>query len=495
MTVTQRPARTRTRQTGRGAAVRSALTAWLSRPLASFHLLLAVFGLLTVIGLVMVLSASAVVDIEKGSFSAVGKPLLFAAIGIGAFYLGLRLPLRQLRQLSPAFLLISIALLALVLTPLGRGVPGREHSWFIIGPMSFQPVEVAKVALALWGAHVLVTKRALVSQYRHLLVPVVPVSLVLFALVMLQPDLGSTVSMGLVLVALLWFVGAPMRLFAAFMTAALAAVAMLSISADYRLKRVLAFINPSADPTGANHQLNQALYALADGGLFGKGLGQGPSKFNYLPNVQNDFIFALIGEELGFVGAMVVLGLYAMLAVVGLRIAARNTDPWIRLVAATLTVWLVGQAAINVGYVIGLLPVTGITLPLISAGGTSTVVTMLVFGVLANCARNEPDSVAALRSLGPGRVGGLLRLPAPEPYRPAVKRRPGRPSTPPRGAGRGGAGRGGGGATAPAPEERRRAHRSAPPTEYRRRSAWRSGQDRTVRGPGGHGRTAEGGRR
>lgn len=487
MTVKERPSRQR--QVSRIAALRTGLTAWLSRPLASFHLLLAVFGLLTAIGLVMVLSASAVVDIKLGSFSAIGKPLLFAAIGICAFYLGLRLPLRTIRQLSPMFLLISIALLALVLTPLGSGVDGREHSWFKIGPMSFQPVEVAKVALALWGAHVLVTKRALVSQYRHLLVPVVPVSLVLFTLVMLQPDLGSTVSMGLVLVALLWFVGAPMRLFVVFLTAALAAVVVLSVGAAYRLERVLAFINPSSDPTGANHQLNQALYALADGGLFGKGLGQGPSKFDYLPNVQNDFIFALIGEELGFVGAVVVLGLFGMLAVVGLRIAARNTDPWIRLVTATLTVWLVGQAAINVGYVIGLLPVTGITLPLISAGGTSTVVTMMVFGVLANCARNEPDAVAALRSLGPGKVGGLLKLPAPEPYRQAAKRRPVRPSTPPRGRGSGT------GAAMPSPEDRRRVHRSAPPTEYRRRSAWRSGQDRSVRGPGGHGRTAEGGRR
>jgi cell division protein FtsW len=243
----------------------------------------------------------------------------------------------------------------------------------------------------------------------------------------------------------------------------------------------MVFFNPGADPQGAGQQPLQALYALADGGLFGRGLGQGPSKFNYLSNVQNDFIFALIGEELGFIGALVVLGLFAVLAVVGLRIAARNTDPWIRLVASALTAWVVGQAAINIGYVIGLLPVTGITLPLISAGGTSIVITMMVFGVLANCARNEPDAVAALRSLGPGRVGGLLRLPAPEPYRPPARRKPVRPSTPPRGAGRSGGSR----AAAPSPEERRRVHRSAPPTEYRRRSAWRSG----------HGRSTEGGRR
>ena len=485
----------RKRAVGRMTALRNALTAWLSRPLASFHLLLAVFGLLTAIGLVMVLSASAVVDVDQSWFNSIGKPFLFASVGLVVFYLSLRLPLRMIRQLSPSFLLLSIALLALVLTPLGRGANGREHAWFAIGSMSFQPVEVAKVALALWGAHVLVTKRALVSQYRHLLVPVVPVSLVMFTLVMLQPDLGSTVTLGLVLLALLWYIGAPIRLFTVILGAAVAAVLVLSVGTGYRNTRLLTYLNPDADPSGASHQVIQALYALADGGLFGRGLGQGSAKYDYLPQVQNDFIFALIGQELGFVGAVVVLGLYGMLAVVGLRIAARNTDPWIRLVAATLTVWIVGQAMINVGYVIGLLPVTGITLPLISAGGTSTVVTMMAFGLLANCARNEPDSVAALRSLGPGRVGGLLRLPAPEPYRPGVRRKPVRPSTPPRGGGRGGAGRGRTGATMPAPGERRRVQRSAASTERRRRGVRDTGKKQSARGLGGTGRKTGGGRR
>ena len=473
----ERPARRTRRVTG----LRQGLTAWLGRPLASFHLLLAVFGLLAVIGLVMVLSASAVQDAQKTTLSSFGKPMLLDTLGLIGFYLGLRVPMRWLRQISPTLLLIAAGLLALVLTPLGSGANGREHSWFTLGPLSFQPVELAKVALALWGAHVLVTKRALLSQYRHLLVPLVPVSMVLFALIMLQPDLGSTVSLGIVLLALLWYVGAPMRLFAVVLGSAVAAVIVVSIGSGYRNTRLTGFLNPGADPQGTGAQALQALYALADGGLFGRGLGQGPSKFNYLPNVQNDFIFALIGEELGFIGALVVLGLFGMLAVVGLRIATRNTDPWIRLVAASLTAWVVGQAAINIGYVIGLLPVTGITLPLISAGGTSIVVTMMAFGILANCARNEPDAVAALRSLGPGRVGGLLRLPAPEPYRPPVRRKPVRPSTPPRGSARTGGSR----AAAPSPEERRRVHRSAPPTEYRRRSAWQSG----------HGRSTEGGRR
>ncbi len=177
-------------------------------------------------------------------------------------------------------------------------------------------------------------KRGLLHQYRHLLVPVVPAALVMFALVMLQPDLGGTVTLGVVLIALLWFAGAQLRLFGALALGGLAGVVVLAIGTDYRLSRVLSFLSPENDPSGAAYQANQALYALADGGLFGKGLGQGPSKWQYLPNVHNDFIFALIGEELGFVGCALVLGLFGMLAVVGMRVATRNIDPWIRLVAA-----------------------------------------------------------------------------------------------------------------------------------------------------------------
>ena len=478
MSTVAKKSKRKTPRTGgsRIAAVRTALTAWLGRPLASFHLILAVFSLLTAIGLVMVLSASSVQTYtdNQSSYAVFGKQLIFTAVGLLLFWIGLRTPLRRIRQLSPIGVVVSIMLLALVLTPLGRGANGREHAWFVVGSLSFQPVEAAKLGLALWGAHVLVTKRALLNQYRHLFVPVVPVALVMFALVMLQPDLGSTLALAVILFALLWFVGAPLRLFAVILAAAVVAIIPLSIGASYRSDRWKAFLNPDADPLGLGAQSKQALYALADGGLFGRGLGQGAAKWGYLPNVQSDFIFALIGEELGFVGAILVLGLFAALAIVGLRTAARNTDPWIRLTAATITAWLVGQATINIGQVVGLFPVTGIPLPLISAGGTSAVITMLSLGILANCARNEPASVAALRSLGPGRVGGLLRLPAPEPYRSPGKRRPVRPSTPPRSGARAdeAAGRG---AAMPLAGERRRAHRSAPPTEYRRRSAWRDG--------------------
>lgn len=454
----------------KAVALRTALTAWLARPLTSFHLVLAVFGLLTALGLVMVLSASSVASYsaEGSSYLFFQKQLAYCAVGLVLFWLVLRIPPRVIRQLSPLAMVVGLLLLILVLTPLGADI-NNTRSWFVIGGwVSFQPIEFSKLALVLWGAHVLVTKRALLHQYRHLLVPVVPAALLMFTLVMLQPDLGGTITLGLVLLALLWFAGAPMRLFAALLLGAVTGATVLAVVAEYRLERIVAFLSSECDPSNECFQAQQALYALANGGLFGKGLGQATSKWDYLPNAHNDFIFAVIGEELGFVGCLVVLALYATLAYVGLRIAARNTDPWIRLVAATLTVWLVGQAAINIGYVVGLLPVTGLTLPLISSGGTSVVVTMIVFGMLANFARHEPEAVAALRSQGPGRVGRFLRLPMPDPYRPPVRRRPARPSTPPRGVGRpvGASGR----ATTSGTADRRRGRRTGS-NDQRRRSA------------------------
>jgi cell division protein FtsW len=462
------------------------LTAWLGRPLASFHLVLAVFGLLTVLGLVMVLSASSVVSLQDTThsvYTVFKKQLLFVVIGMAVFWVGLRMPLRIMRQASAAAVVVCIALLVLVLA-IGKTFNGAR-SWFVIGPLSFQPIEVAKLALVLWGAHVLVLKKAVLHQYRHLLVPVVPAALLMFALVMMQPDLGGTVTLVVVLFSLLWFAGAPMRLFGAIALGGVAGIVVLAIGASYRLDRVLSFLQPEADPQGAGLQSLQATYALANGGLLGRGLGQGQSKWLYLPNVHNDFIFALIGEELGFLGCALVLGLFVMLAVVGLRIAARNIDPWIRMVAATLTVWLVGQAAINILYVVGLLPVTGITLPMISAGGSSVVVTMFVFGILANCARHEPESVAALRSQGPGRFGRLMKLPAPDVYNPPAKRKPARPSTPPRAAGRrdGVSQQKRAGAAGQQSQERRRTRRAVPVPEHRRRSAQgRAGQPRADEG-------------
>jgi len=275
---------------------------------------------------------------------------------------------------------------------------------------------------------VLITKRALLRQWRHLLVPLVPMAVVVFALVMLQPDLGTTITLAIVLLALLCFGGAPGELFGAIAVAAVAGAVVMAGIAGYRSARIESFLHPGADPQGAAYQARQAMFSLADGGWWGVGLGQGSAKWHYLPNAHNDFIFAIIGEELGFLGCLVVLLLFGTLAYVGIRIAARNNDPWIKLVAATVTTWLVGQATINIGYVVGLLPITGIPLPLISSGGTSIALTMLAFGLLANFARHEPQAVSALRyefsrSGRQGAISRLLRLRPPVPYTPAPRPR------------------------------------------------------------------------
>ena len=190
------------------------------------------------------------------------------------------------------------------------------------------------------------------------------------------------------------------------------------MSAGYRSDRVRSWLNPGQDPQDSGYQARQAKFALANGGIFGDGLGQGTAKWNYLPNAHNDFIFAIIGEELGLVGALGLLALFGLFAYTGMRIARRSADPFLRLLTATTTMWVIGQSFINVGYVIGLLPVTGIQLPLISAGGTSTATTLLMIGMMANAARHEPEAVAALRAGRDDRMNRLLRLPLPEPYAP-----------------------------------------------------------------------------
>ncbi len=417
-----RPARTAVGRAG------SALQQWLARPLTSLHLVVAVFGLLTVFGLVMVLSASSARAFVAGenSYDVFLRQLMFCVPGLLVFWLGLRLTPRRLRAVAPASLVLGIASLVAVLI-VGTEVGGSQ-AWIRVAGVSVQPSEAVKVALTFWGAHVLVARRAVMHRWKYALSPVVPVAGIICVLLVLQPDLGMTITMGIVVIALLFFAGAPARLMAALLAGAAGGALVLGLTAPYRLARITSFLGGGDDYQKAGFQARQSLYALADGGLFGTGLGSGRSKWNYLPNAHNDFIFAIIGEELGFVGAFAVLALFAVLAYTGFRIAARSTDPWLRLVVAVSTTWLVAQAAINIGYVVGLLPVTGLQLPLISSGGTSLVVTMFVFGVLANAARHEPDAVAVLRAARRPRSGfaNLVLPPVPEPYRAPVHRPPGR---------------------------------------------------------------------
>jgi cell division protein FtsW len=373
----------------------------LARPLTSYYLVLGATMLLLVLGLVMVLSASSVTAFTRSgsSFSIFDRQAVWAALGVPAFWVASRLPVRALRVLGYPLLLAAMALLAIV--PLVGSARFGATRWLDVGPVQLQPSELAKLGLVLWGADLFARKRRLLGDWRHLLVPFLPVVVTLVVLVMLGRDLGSTLVLLVLTFALLWIVGAPGRVLAVLTACCAGGVTLLAMVEPYRLQRVTAFLHPERDPSGASYQLLQGLYALGSGGWFGVGLGASRQKWQYLPNSYTDFIFAIVGEELGLVGCFAVLALFGTLAYAGVRIARRTTDPFSRLVAGAVTTWMVAQALINMGAVTKLLPVTGIPLPLISFGGTSLVVTMLALGALAGVARREPGAAAALAAREP----------------------------------------------------------------------------------------------
>lgn len=388
--------------------------------MTSFHLIIAVAALLTTMGLTMVLSASGVYsyDQDGSPWVVFAKQLLWTLIGLGAFYIALRMKVNVMRKFAFAGFVLSIVLLVLVLIPGIGKVANGSRGWFVVSGFSMQPSELAKIALAIWGAHLLAARRMERASLREMLIPLVPAAVIALALVVAQPDLGQTMSMGVILLGLLWYAGLPLRVFLSSLGAVILSGAVLAVSEGYRSDRVQSWLNPGADAQGSGYQARQARFALANGGIFGDGLGQGAAKWNYLPNAHNDFIFAIIGEELGFIGAAGLLCLFGLFAYTGMRIARRSADPFLRLLTATATLWILSQVFINVGYVVGLLPVTGLQLPLISAGGTSTATTLLMIGIMANAARHEPEAVAALRAGRDDRVNRLLRLPLPAPYVP-----------------------------------------------------------------------------
>jgi cell division protein FtsW len=277
-----------------------------------------------------------------------------------------------------------------------------------------QPSELAKLALTLWGAGVLADKGRRIARWSDVSRPLFPVVALLFIIVGFN-DLGTTLCLVLLFLGLLWAAGVRTRVFAWLGALALIGTTMLIVIAPYRMTRILTFagVGPADRDKTTAYQGLHGLYAIADGGWFGVGLGAGRLKWGWLPNGHNDFIFAVIAEELGVVGCFVVLGLLAVLAYTGLRIARRVTDPYRRMVAAAVTVWLVGQATINIGGVVGLLPITGLPLPFISAGGTALVVTLAAVGMLAAFARAEPDAAKALHARPPDKWVRLLWAPLP----------------------------------------------------------------------------------
>lgn len=394
----------------------AALRGMLDRPLASYYLLLASAGLLVIIGLVMVFSATMVEAYAQdgNAFSAIVRQSVWALVGLAGFWVAQRLPVRLYRRIGQPLLLVSlILLLLLVLLPASEGGMLRtDDRWITVGVVQFQPSELMKFAFLLWAANVLVKAGPKLGLWRELSVPLFPVSAVCFLLVGLS-DLGTMLTLVAMFLGLIWTAGVRFRVFAAMLATAAAAAAVLTMVADRRMGRIVSFRNPEAHADDWGYQAIQGYYAIADGGWFGVGLGESRQKWEWLPNGHNDFIFALIAEELGVVGCAVVLALFMVLTYSGMRIAGRVDDPFRRLAAAGLTVWISVQALINIGGVVGLLPITGLPLPLISDGGTALVVTLAAIGMLASFARTEPEAARTLWARDPGRLSRLLWAPLP----------------------------------------------------------------------------------
>jgi cell division protein FtsW len=350
--------------------------------------------LLLLTGLVMSFSASFVDAAEAGDpFGVFRRQIVWALLGVPAFALTASVHHARWRRFAWPLLGLSLAGLVLVLVP-GIGVTRYGSTrWLGFGPLVVQPSEIAKLAALLWVADVLERKRprdGSLHEPSHLAIPAIPLLAILAVLVLAQPDLGTTILFGLIIGSVLWVEGLPARYVGAGGVAAAAAVGALAVIAPYRLARVTGWLDPESDPLGSGYQLLQAKFAMGEGSVFGLGLGSSRAKWNLVPNPETDFIFAIIGEELGLAGAAGVLALFAALLFFGLRVAYAAEDGFGRTVAFGVTAWVVGQGLINVGTVTGLLPITGVTLPLVSVGGSSLVSTLVALGILVSIARRPP---------------------------------------------------------------------------------------------------------
>ncbi|MFB6990712.1 putative lipid II flippase FtsW [Streptomyces sp. NPDC056178] len=373
--------------------------------------------LLAALGLVMVYSASQIQALRYGLPPAfyLRKQAVAAAVG-GLLLVGTaRLPVRGHRLLACPLLVGAMALLALVQVPgLGRTINGNTNWLSLGGPFMLQPSEFAKAAFVVWGADLLARKQrhCLLDQWKHLLVPIVPMALMLLGLVLLGGDMGTAVILCAVLFGLLWVAGAPVRLFVTALAGAGLLSAVLITTSPHRLSRFACLGTMDLGPADQCWQVVHGTYALSTGGLFGNGIGAGIEKWGELPEPHTDFILAVTGEELGLVGTLSVLALFAALCAGGLKIAARARQPFVRLVAAGTVTWIATQASINIGGVLGLLPVAGVPLPLVSYGGSALIAVLYALGLLLAAARSEPAVGAALTTrsrLHPGHALARIR--------------------------------------------------------------------------------------
>ena len=381
------------------------------RPLTSYYLILVITTLLFALGMLMMVPISSV-QLLAGSappHSSLEHQLIGLAVGILCTWLAARCSPRLFRAFGYPLLAVAIVGLGLTLIK-GVGVSQDGAArWIAIGGHQIRPSEIAKLALVVWGADLLARKEKLgqLADWRHILVPLLPGTAVLCLLVMTGDDLGTTFILLVIFLALLWVIAIPGRVLGGMLLLLALATMLMMVSAQYPFDRLMLFVHPRSGPVGLDMQAIQGRLAVGAGGWFGVGLSASSQKWGSVPNAKTNFIFAILGQDLGLVGALCVTILYGGLAYTGLRIARRVNDTFIRLAATGATAWIVSQAYVNIGGVLGLLPVTGMSLPLVSYNPSSLVVTLMAIAMLMSFARREPDAVRAIAS-GPGNARRAL---------------------------------------------------------------------------------------
>ena len=410
-----------------GARVRTPpFLARLESPVTSYYVLLGTATVLVLIGLVMVLSASMVTSYKDdgSSFAIFFNQLVFAVVGLVGAGVASRIPVGWYRRLAFPALGVAVCLQVLVFTPLGVTVNGNRNWVRLLPRVQLQPSELTKIGLVLVGALVLTNKRKLLGAVRHITVPYLfPVVVFTIALVIKGGDLGTTLVLLGIVAAVLFVGGIPTRFFVGAGVSAALFAGVMAMTSSNRMRRISGWLSGTCtSPDGPCGQSVHGLYALADGGWWGVGLGASKEKWNWLPEAQNDFIFAIIGEELGLPGTLIILLLFSLIGWACYRLVLRSRDQFVRIATAGVMAWILLQAMINIGAVIGLLPVIGVPLPLVSAGGSALVTTMSALGMLLSFARNEPGAKEIL-SAHPSVVRRSLAV-LPSRRNRAVARRP-----------------------------------------------------------------------
>ncbi|AXI08998.1 stage V sporulation protein E [Oceanobacillus zhaokaii] len=349
-------------------------------------LLLTIILILLASGMVMVFSSSYIWAEYKfdDAFYYLKRQILFAGVGVVAMFSFMFIPYSTWKRYSRAILLVCFVLLLLVLIPGVGLVRGGAQSWIGVGAFSIQPSEFMKLGLIIFLSGLLATSQKYITSLRKGFIPCLLLVFTAFGLIMLQPDLGTGLVLVLTCMVMIFVAGAKLSHFFGLAALGMIGFALLIASAPYRISRITAFLDPWEDPLGDGFQIIQSLYAIGPGGLMGLGLGNSLQKYFYLPEPQTDFIFAILAEELGYIGAFFTIGLFLLLLWRGIKISLEAPDLFGRFLALGIVVMLTVQAMINISVVIGLIPVTGITLPFLSYGGSSLTLTLCSVGILLN---------------------------------------------------------------------------------------------------------------